>query len=104
MRRRLPLLAALLMTIGGTPALVASQAMASARTVHHPQVLLVCNASTVPCPALPGHRRQFLTIAAAVSKARPGDWVLIWPGVYTRAPPHGTRGCGSGNGTSTSGA
>ncbi len=91
MRRPLPLLAALLMTIGGAPALVASQALASARAVHHPQVLLVCNGSTIPCPAL-RHQRQFPTIAAAVSKAEPGDWVLIWPGIYRESTPKWNAG------------
>src|SRR5437588_7290556 len=52
-------------------------------TDRHPasrpaRVLLVCNGSTRPCPAVPHYR----TVQAAVNAARPGDWVLIWPGVY----------------------
>jgi hypothetical protein len=43
-------------------------------------VLLVCNGSTTPCPAAAG--RLYRTIQAAVDVARPGVWVLVWPGVY----------------------
>ena len=42
------------------------------------RVLRVCNGSTFRCP--PG---KFLpTIAGAIGLARPGDWVLVWPGIY----------------------
>lgn len=41
-------------------------------------MLLVCNGSTSRCPAAAHYR----TVQDAVSAARPGDWVLIWPGVY----------------------
>jgi hypothetical protein len=44
-----------------------------------PRALLVCNGSTMACPKNVGH---FQTVQAAVNAARPGDWVLIWPGVY----------------------
>src|SRR5262249_37819299 len=40
---------------------------------------LVCNGSTKPCP--PG-APVFSTVQGAVNAANPGDWVLIWPGVY----------------------
>src|SRR5215470_13689956 len=42
-------------------------------------VLLVCN-GTFPtgCPSGP----HFSTIQAAVNRASPGDWILVWPGVY----------------------
>lgn len=42
------------------------------------RVLLVCNGSTKPCP----RDHHYATVQAAVNSARPGDWVLIWPGVY----------------------
>lgn len=46
------------------------------------RVILVCNGSIRPCP--PGG--PFVhTIQGAVDLARPGDWVLIWPGVYHEA-------------------
>ena len=50
------------------------------------QVLLVCNGSTVKCPA----GSYFSTVQPAVDAARPGDWILIWPGVYHEhdAPYH----------------
>jgi hypothetical protein len=41
--------------------------------------LLVCNGSTSPCPKGVAH---YDTIQSAVNAAKPGDWVLIWPGVY----------------------
>jgi hypothetical protein len=44
-----------------------------------PRALLVCNGSTAPCPrGVPVFRK----VQTAVDAARPGDWVLIWPGVY----------------------
>ena len=49
---------------------------------HTPRVLLVCNGSTVPCPALAAHNHYYATVQAAVNAARPGDWILIYPGVY----------------------
>src|SRR5437870_4773840 len=59
--------AALLATVPGGPALA-----------RRPRVRRVCNASTVPCP--PGGHHK--TIAHALRRARPGDWILVWPGVY----------------------
>jgi hypothetical protein len=41
-------------------------------------VLLVCNGSTAPCPA----GSHYLTVQSAVNAAQPGDWILIYPGVY----------------------
>jgi len=72
---------ALALAIAGSPVLAASQALAGAHsTPHHgPQVLLACNGSTMPCP--PG-KPAFRTVQAAVDAAHPGDWILIWPGVY----------------------
>lgn len=47
------------------------------------QVLLVCNGSTRPCPNVP----HYVAVQAAVDAARPGDWILIWPGVYHENNP-----------------
>jgi hypothetical protein len=62
----------------GSQALAAAGA-ARAAGQHGPRALLVCNGSTARCPrGVPVFRR----VQAAVDAARPGDWVLIWPGVY----------------------
>jgi hypothetical protein len=46
-------------------------------------VLLVCNGSTAPCPALPHSAGPYYrTVQGAVDAARPGNWILIYPGVY----------------------
>ncbi|MDR2988163.1 MAG: hypothetical protein LBV34_25340 [Nocardiopsaceae bacterium] len=46
-------------------------------------VLLVCNGSTLPCPrTAPAAGPYYRTIQGAVDAARPGDWILIYPGVY----------------------
>src|SRR5215472_4947259 len=91
MMRRLWLpVAALTLAVAGCPALAATQALAvtGAATgaaagapagVSAPRALLVCNGSTSPCPR---HVAHFRTVQAAVDATRPGDWVLIWPGVY----------------------
>lgn len=42
------------------------------------RVLLVCNGSTSRCPL----GTRYTGVQDAVNAARPGDWVLIWPGVY----------------------
>ena len=48
-----------------------------------PGVLLVCNGSTVWCPALPRSAGPYYrTVQGAVDAARSGDWILIYPGVY----------------------
>ncbi len=47
------------------------------------RVLLVCNGSTQPCPGA----AHYPTVQAAVDSARPGDWVLIWPGIYHENTP-----------------
>src|SRR5579859_7100901 len=82
--------AAFALTITGVPALAGSQAIAApapghgARphsAGHAPKALLVCNGSTVPCPAL-ASGKYYKTVQAAVDAAKPGDWVLIAPGVY----------------------
>ncbi len=91
MRRLWLLGAAFALTIAGAPALAGSQALAAAAPAHGarlhstadaPRALLVCNDSTVPCPAVPPGQASYRTVQAAVNAAHPGDWVLIWPGVY----------------------
>ena len=48
-----------------------------------PGVLLVCNGSTIACPATASAAEPYYrTIQGAVDAARPGDWILIYPGVY----------------------
>jgi hypothetical protein len=81
MRRSWLLGAALTLTAVGLPGIGASQALgATAPAWHHEaRTLLVCNGSTTRCPAGVSH---FTTVQSAVNAAKPGDWVLIWPGVY----------------------
>ena len=56
---------------------------ATTATGQGSSVLLVCNGSTVPCPALPSSAGPYYrTVQEAVDTARPGDWILIYPGVY----------------------
>ncbi len=43
------------------------------------RVLLVCNGSTAQCP---GAGPYYVTVQSAVNAAHPGDWILIYPGVY----------------------
>jgi hypothetical protein len=87
--------ACLALAIAGSAVLAGGQALAAsaaAYSAHHrgPRVLLVCNGSTTPCPS---GRPAFRTVQAAVDAAHPGDWILIWPGVYheksTRWPTAG---------------
>jgi len=98
--------AAFALALAGAPAIAGSQALAAAAPGHGardhatgalagaaqgaPKVLLVCNGSTKPCP--PG-ASIFSTVQGAVNAASPGDWILIWPGVYheksTRWPTAG---------------
>ena len=84
MRRLWLLGAALTLAVAGLST-TASQALGAAVTpgqaTHQsaPRALLVCNGSTVPCPSKVARYR---TVQSAVDAARPGDWVLIWPGVY----------------------
>jgi hypothetical protein len=91
MRHSLMLGAALILALAGGPALAGGQATAASlagparasATNHKPGVLLVCNGSTAPCPPLPtGAGSYYRTVQGAVDAARPGDWILIYPGVY----------------------
>src|SRR5215467_2585668 len=89
--------AACTLTLAGAPAIAGSQALAAAahgardhltgapagaaQSGH--RVLLVCNGSPTPCPALPpGAGPYYKTVQSAVNAAKPGNWILIWPGVY----------------------
>ena len=91
MRRRFLFIAvALVLALTGGPGLTVGQAIAASSSAgshaalqHRSRVLLVCNGSTVPCPAI-AHARgpYYKTVQAAVNAARPGDWILIYPGVY----------------------
>src|SRR5262249_50825477 len=89
--------AACTLTLAGAPAIAGSQALAPAAHARrdHPtgapagaaqsghRVLLVCNGSPTPCPALPpGAGPYYQTVQSAVNAASSGDWILIWPGVY----------------------
>jgi hypothetical protein len=80
---------ALAVVAGSSPA--AGQAIAGSRAGSAPSqaadqspgVLLVCNGSTVPCPAIaPAAGPYYSTVQGAVDAARPGEWILIYPGVY----------------------
>jgi hypothetical protein len=80
-QRALSKVARTLLVVGGSLALLAGCQARSAGKSAQPDpstVLLVCNGSTDPCPRVPHYR----SVQAAVDKARPGDWVLVWPGVY----------------------
>ena len=72
--------AVLILAAAGLPAIGASQALGAAPPAgHQARTLLVCNGSTVACPS---GGPYYQTVQSAVDAARPGDWVLIWPGVY----------------------
>src|SRR5439155_25026654 len=65
------------------PAITASPASHSPAAGQGPGMLLVCNGSTVRCPALPRSAGPYYrTVQGAVDAARSGDWILIYPGVY----------------------
>ena len=81
MRRAFLYGAALILAIAGCTS-TATQHRTTV-TSQGASVLLVCNGSTVRCPALPGSAGPYYrTVQEAVDAARPGDWVLIYPGVY----------------------
>ncbi len=66
-----------------SPRWPSSQSSGPLTSSQGPSVLLVCNGSTDPCPALPGSARPYYrTVQGAVDAARSGDWILIYPGVY----------------------
>src|SRR5437899_2521530 len=69
----------------GGPAIAGSSAGSprSQAADQSPRVLLVCNGSTIACPArAPAAGPYYRTIQGAVDAARSGDWILIYPGVY----------------------
>src|SRR5215472_17160504 len=84
--------AALILAIAGGSSLATQHASAASQADYSsgaraasqgPGVLLVCNGSTVRCPALPRSAGPYYrTVQEAVDAARSGDWVLIYPGVY----------------------
>ena len=102
MRRSILFSMAVVLAVAGGTGLAAGQATAGQGTAGHggagqgvaadrrPGVLLVCNGSTAPCPAGGPYYR---TVQGAVDAASPGDWILIYPGVYheksTRWPTAG---------------
>jgi hypothetical protein len=91
MRRSFLPAAALVLAVAGVAALPGGPAIAAS---PRPAVLLVCNGSTAPCPpASSGAGPYYRTVQGAVDAARPGDWILIYPGVYheksTRWPAAG---------------
>src|SRR5690242_14090136 len=59
-------------------ALLLAAVAADPALARRPRVRRVCNGSTAPCPR-GGH---YKTIARAVHRAKSGDWILVWPGVY----------------------
>ncbi|MHB8573239.1 MAG: hypothetical protein ACYDAY_09880 [Candidatus Dormibacteria bacterium] len=65
----------------GLPVLLALASLGPASLQVHASgsALLVCNASSIGCPA---GTAGFSSIQAAVDAAEPGDWVLVWPGTY----------------------
>jgi len=80
--------AALILTIAGCTSTAAQHgttatSQGATATSQGAGVLLVCNGSTARCPALPGSAGPYYrTVQEAVDAARPGDWILIYPGVY----------------------
>lgn len=84
--RSLRIPTALALVVAGATALAGGQALASPAAARVlPSALLVCNGSTTPCPATTA--TQYTTVQAAVDAAKPGDWILIWPGVYHENNP-----------------
>jgi len=93
MRNSIRLGTALLLATAGATVLTGWQLNPS--PVAH--VLLVCNGSSAPCPSTA--TPPFQKIQAAVNAAKPGDWILIWPGVYheNNAAKHAGVWVGTGN-------
>ncbi|HVY08948.1 MAG TPA: hypothetical protein VHB18_02230 [Mycobacteriales bacterium] len=87
-RRVVSALAAL--ALGGTVAVAASSTAAPAKSGAKHHVLLVCN-GTVKCPDTGAH--YYKSLQLAVDRARNGDYILVWPGLYkesvTVQPGHG---------------
>ena len=77
---------ALILAVAGCTSPAAQHAITASPADHSTgpaiqgsSVLLVCNASTVQCPSAGPY---YVTVQGAVDAARPGDWILIYPGVY----------------------
>src|SRR5215469_1392560 len=90
MRRSLHVLAAVTLAVSGAAALAGGQALAGQPAGRTPSVLLVCNGSTRACPSTT--TKLFPTVQSAVNAAKPGDWILIWPGVYHENTPQWKAG------------
>jgi Periplasmic copper-binding protein (NosD) len=92
MRRAFLSGAAVILAIAGGSGLAAQHAVTASAAGYSsgpqaasrgPGVLLVCNGSTVRCPALLRSAGPYYrTVQGAVDAARSGDWILIYPGVY----------------------
>src|SRR5215469_6900770 len=90
MRMSSRLAVAMTLAVSGAVAAAGGQALAGQSARHSPRVLLVCNGSTRPCPTTKA--RLYPTVQSAVNAASPGDWILIWPGVYHENTPQWKAG------------
>ncbi len=84
MRRFLHVSAGLAL-VAGAATFAGGQAFAGQHTNSARRVLLVCNGSTRACPVTKSP--LYKTVQSAVNAAKPGDWILIWPGVYHENTP-----------------
>jgi hypothetical protein len=78
MRRSFLFGAAVILAVAGGSGLATGQATAANQ--GRGPVLLGCNGSTARCPA--GAGPYYRAVQGAIDAARPGDWILIYPGVY----------------------
>ncbi len=86
MRRPMQLLSALVLAVAGVAAFTGGgQAAVGHQAGHAARVLLVCNGSTRACPRTSA--KLYVSVQSAVDAASPGDWILIWPGVYHENTP-----------------
>jgi hypothetical protein len=90
MRRSLHLLAAVTLAVSWAAPFTGGQALVHQPAGHTPSVLLVCNGSTRACPST--RAKLYVTVQSAVNAAKPGDWILIWPGVYHENTPQWKAG------------
>jgi hypothetical protein len=76
--RRILIIAASAATLLASAAVTAPTSFAADTGHARGAVRTVCNGSTSPCPS----GTRYSTIQSAVDAAHPGDWILVWPGVY----------------------